>query len=259
MLVVADTRADPAWAENPQVTGAPGLRSYAGAAIVSDEGHALGSVCVADTRGPCQLSGKQLKALRMLARQAASHLSLRRRTAELARVTAQLQERAIRDGLTGLPNRAFFEEALGLSLRQRGSGRPGLLLCDLNGFKQINDRLGHHAGDELLRLTGQRIKRVARVSDLVARLAGDEFVVLCPGIERDGDLHAVADRVTEAVAEPATIAATEIVPGMTVGAAVAREGDDVADVMQRADEAMYAAKPGAVKARRAAGAAQMAH
>lgn len=244
MLVIADTRADPAWADNPQVAGAPGLRSYAGAAIVSDEGYPLGSVCVADTRGPCQLSGTQLEALRMLARQAAAHLSLRRTTAELARVTTQPGEQAIRDALTGLPNRAFFQEALRLSLGQRGTGRPGVLFCDVNGLGQINDRLGDPAGDELLQLTARRITRVARVGDLVARFAGGGFAVLCPGIEREGDLDAIAERLVEAVTEPTTIAATELLPGLAVSAAVARDGEDVAALMHRAAVAVHPATPG---------------
>ena len=86
----------------------------------------------------------------MLARQTASHLKLRRHAAELARANAQLRELAIKDTLTGLPNRAFFQEALRFAMRQRRVGHPGLLFCDMNGFKQVNDRHGHHAGDELL-------------------------------------------------------------------------------------------------------------
>jgi diguanylate cyclase (GGDEF)-like protein len=244
VLVVPDTLADPLWSDNPQVTGDPGLRFYAGAAIVTDEGHALGSVCVADNRTPRRLDDGQLEALRVLARQTASHLKLRRQAAELVRVNAQLRELAIKDTLTGLHNRAFFLEALVLSLRQRRTGNPGLLFCDMNGFKQVNDRHGHHVGDELLRIAARRMTESARAGDLVARLAGDEFVVLCPGIEDPADLDAVARRLTAAVRRPAVIAGIAIEPDVSVGTALAHPGEAPAAFLSRADAAMYRVKAG---------------
>jgi diguanylate cyclase (GGDEF)-like protein len=244
VMVVPDTTADPRWADNPQVTGFPGLRFYAGAAIVTEEGQALGSVCVADNRTPRDLDPDQIEALRLLARQTASHLKLRRQAAELARANGQLRELAIKDGLTGLPNRAFFQEALRIALRQRRKGLPGLLFCDMDGFKQVNDRHGHHVGDELLRLAAQRMTQTAREGDLVARLAGDEFVVLCPGIEEPADLDAVADRLTAAIAQPAVIGGIDLAPRISVGAALARRGEDPAELLRRADAAMYRVKTG---------------
>jgi GAF domain-containing protein len=94
VLIVPDTHADPVWADNPQVTGAPGLKFYAGAAIATAEGHALGSVCVADDRMPRQLDGRQIEALRVLARQTASHLELRRYVADLGRANEKLHPTA---------------------------------------------------------------------------------------------------------------------------------------------------------------------
>ena len=245
VLVVPDTRADPAWADNPQVTGAPGLRFYAGAAIVTDEGHALGSVCVADDRAPRQLSPAQIEALRVLARQTASHLKLRRQAAELARANEQLRQLALKDTLTGLSNRAFFEGALKLALRQRRSPLPGLLFCDMDGFKQINDRFGHQAGDELLQVTAQRMLESSREGDLVARLAGDEFVVLCTGAQDPAALDAFARHLAAAVSQPVVIAGAELHPQISIGTALGQPDDDPASLVRRADAAMYRAKAAA--------------
>jgi diguanylate cyclase (GGDEF)-like protein len=242
VLIVPNTNADPVWADNPQVTGAPGLHFYAGAAIVTDDGYALGSVCVADNRTPRELDSGQIEALRVLARQTASHLKLRRQAADLAHANRQLHELAIKDPLTGLPNRAFFLEALSLELRRRHKRHAGLLFCDLDGFKQVNDRYGHHVGDELLQVTAQRMNECAREGDLVARLAGDEFVVLCPEIDDDADLDAIARRLTVAVARPAIIAGVEIAPQMSIGAALAQPDEFPAALLRRSDVAMYRIK-----------------
>jgi diguanylate cyclase (GGDEF)-like protein len=241
-LLVPDTHADPLWADNPQVTGEPRLRFYAGAAIVTDEGHALGSVCVADDRMPRELDASKIEALKVLARQTASHLKLRRQAAELARVNEQLRELTVRDTLTGLANRSYFEDALKLALLQRTGSPPGLLFCDMNGFKQVNDRLGHRTGDELLQLTAQRMAGFAREGDLVARLGGDEFVVLCAGIEQAADLDAFADRLTAAIAEPALIEGTELLPQISIGAVLAHPDEAPAAFLSRADAAMYRVK-----------------
>ncbi|HUA73893.1 MAG TPA: sensor domain-containing diguanylate cyclase [Solirubrobacteraceae bacterium] len=251
LLVVEDTRADPQWAENPMVAGDPGLTFYAGAAIVTDEGQAVGSVCVADTRGPRELSEQATEALRVLARQTAAHLKLRRLSKELARANVELRRLSIKDSLTGLANRAFLEEAIALALRKRTrTGNDlGMLFCDLDGFKLVNDKLGHHAGDELLMLVAERLSDTARSSDLVARYAGDEFVILCPELqEAPSVLPAVAERLAEAVGEPATIAGTELRPRISVGTALARDADGVEDLLRRADVAMYEAKRAAKRA-----------
>ena len=243
MLIVEDTCADPAWSSNPQVSGAPGLRFYAGAAITTDDGHAVGSVCVADTSGPRQLDDRKRDALRVLARQTASHLKLRRQTVELSRANEQLRELAINDQLTGLANRTFFGEVLELALRQRRHGHPGLLFCDMNGFKQVNDRLGHHAGDELLKITADRLTRSVRDGDVVARLGGDEFVVVCPGVEAVAELDEISARLTAVVAQPVQIAGFEMLPSVSIGIALADERDTSSTLLARADHAMYANKP----------------
>jgi diguanylate cyclase (GGDEF)-like protein len=244
LMVVRDTRADPQWADTPMVTGEAGLRFYAGASIVTDEGHALGSVCVADDRSPRDLDERALDALRTLARQTAAHLKLREVSMQLARTNELLREQAIRDMLTGLANRAFLEQSLALALRQsaRSGRRLGLLFCDLDGFKTVNDELGHQVGDELLRLVAKRMDDTARSSDLVARFGGDEFVVLCPDLATPQALGTIADRLAAAVAQPATLGAAEVRPQLSIGTALARASDTSDQLLRRADQAMYVAK-----------------
>jgi diguanylate cyclase (GGDEF)-like protein len=254
LLVVPDTRADPEWAENPMVTGEGGLRFYAGASVVTDEGHALGTVCVADDRRPRELDERALQALRILARQTAAHLKLRNLSRRLARANERLRDQSIKDGLTGLANRAFLEESIALALHQSArTGRPlGLLFCDLDGFKQVNDEHGHHAGDELLRIVAERLSEAARASDLVGRFAGDEFVVLCPDLAGAETIDVVAGRLGDAVAQPATVGEEVAAhPHLSIGTAIARETDTVGDLLRRADQSMYRAKR-AAKRRRAA-------
>ena len=241
LLVVPDTLADPAWATNPQVTGKPGLRFYAGAPIRDEHGNALGSVCVAD-RAPRELDPTQLDALRILARQTASHLELRRSSAELRRL-------AVHDALTGLPNRTLLFDRLSLALAQRGrSGdKVGVLFCDLDDFKTINDHHGHDAGDAVLRAVAERMLTVARAGDTVARLSGDELVVVCPGADRR-DLDRIAERLRAVVAAPVALDDAQVTPRLSIGAAYARDDDDPESLLRRADAEMYTVKRAAAAA-----------
>ena len=159
---------------------------------------------------------------------------------------------AIKDPLTGLANRTFFEEALGLALRRR-DGEPGVLFCDMNNFKQVNDRLGHQHGDHLLQITAQRLTEAARDGDLVARLAGDEFVIVCPEVHSVAELEDIATRLRGAVCEPVTLRGVEIMPHMSIGCALACEGDTSVEVLARADHAMYAVKADRLSTPRTAG------
>lgn len=244
VLVIHDTLEDPVWAENPMVIGYPGVRFYAGTAIVTEDGHALGALCVADNRGPRELDAGALQALRILARQTAAHLKLRKRSAQLIQANEELRHMSVSDGLTGLANRTLLESSLALALRQRRrSGRTlGLLFCDMDGFKQVNDRLGHHAGDALLCAVADRLMGAARGSDLVARFAGDEFVVMCPELNGADDLGVVVRRVSDTVAQPVELAGVRVLPRVSIGSALARDTDGADDLLRRADTAMYAAK-----------------
>jgi diguanylate cyclase (GGDEF)-like protein len=155
------------------------------------------------------------------------------------------ESRALHDVLTGLPNRALFQDRVdrALSAARRDGTQPVVMLLDLDRFKEVNDTLGHHRGDELLRLVGPRIAGVLRSSDTVARLGGDEFAVLLPAApDRDAGVE-VGQKILHALEEPFHVDGADLEVGASLGIACYPEhGEDVDTLMQRADVAMYAAK-----------------
>ena len=158
---------------------------------------------------------------------------------------ASTRREALRDALTGLPNRALFTDRVerALAVARRDGSRPVVMLVDLDHFKEVNDSLGHHHGDELLRQVGPRIARALRTSDTVARLGGDEFAVLLTGetgVEAGAE---VAAKVLVALAEPFAVLGVELEIGASLGvAAFPEHGEDVETLLRRADVAMYTAK-----------------
>jgi diguanylate cyclase (GGDEF)-like protein len=170
-----------------------------------------------------------------------------RREAELALVAqAELNEhQALHDALTGLANRTLFRDRIDQAVKaaRRAGGRTAVLLMDLDRFKEINDSLGHAAGDELLVELGTRLERALRASDTVARLGGDEFGVLIPDPTVPDDVLRVIDRMQGAIAEPVTVQGLPLSLEGSIGIAVfPDDGDDVESLLQRADVAMYQAK-----------------
>lgn len=157
----------------------------------------------------------------------------------------ELSRRAGHDPLTGLPNRSHLIEHLELALA-RGARRGenvGVLFLDLDRFKAVNDRLGHDAGDEVLRETARRIQGALRPGDVVARLGGDEFVVVCDDAGSPGDLLVVAGRVFEAVAAPPyPLGVQGVALTASLGAALGTPSMTSEEVLRAADSAMYHAK-----------------
>jgi diguanylate cyclase (GGDEF)-like protein/PAS domain S-box-containing protein len=160
---------------------------------------------------------------------------------EQRRAEAALRQRAETDPLTGIPNRAAFESALAAHLDPAMGLGCGLLFCDLDGFKAVNDTYGHAVGDQVLIGTTQRLCNTVRDSDLVARLGGDEFVILLPGVGSI-EVRALAARIERAARRPHQVAGDTVRVGMSVGVRVADAGDEPAAVLQAADAAMYAVK-----------------
>ncbi len=156
----------------------------------------------------------------------------------------QLSYLAEHDPLTGLANRRCLIEAISqlLGSRRTRDRDAAVLFCDLDGFKQINDTLGHEAGDRVLIEVGQRLLTTARDRDLVARIAGDEFVVLIREIGDVADAEVAAERQLQALQEPIVVAGTHVNISASIGLAMAREYDTAAELLQAADRGMYEAK-----------------
>jgi diguanylate cyclase (GGDEF)-like protein len=160
------------------------------------------------------------------------------------RLVRRLHELSRRDALTGLPNRRAADEQIeGLLERLRRLRSPfALLLVDADHFKRINDSQGHAIGDRALVHLGALLQRHARSVDLVARFGGEEFVLLLPDCDRDTALQ-VAERLRqEVVDEPLRLGARKLGLSVSVGLALAREGESAAELMGRADRALYRAK-----------------
>jgi len=184
---------------------------------------------------PTTLDGDVLARLRGVGDQATTAL-------QKARLLATVRHQATHDALTGLPNRTLFLERLEEALPQAGPGAHlGVLFCDLDRFKQVNDTLGHAAGDELLRQVSARLRAAVRPADTVGRLSGDEFAILLPGLVEPGDARRLADRVTDCFAEPFRLDGTAVTVGTSVGVAVhdPASGRTAEQLLREADAAMY--------------------
>jgi diguanylate cyclase (GGDEF)-like protein len=146
------------------------------------------------------------------------------------------------DPLTALPNRRAFERQLRAALGRRAGDRDlAVLILDLDGFKEVNDRLGHVAGDTVLREVGARLRAAVRGGDLVARWGGDEFVILCREVRGDS-VAEVARKLGRLIEVPVSSAGEEVRVSASVGWAVAAPGQASAELIAAADAAMYRAK-----------------
>lgn len=165
---------------------------------------------------------------------------------QAARTHEALVHRASYDPLSGLPNRTTFTEQLRDAIRsaKRNDDRVGLLFLDGDNFKQTNDRFGHAAGDRVITEVAARIPPLLRVGDLVARIGGDEFAVLVHHIEGVNDAQMVARRIAQVMEAPVGISGTDsVVVGLSIGVAIyPDDGADVEQLMQIADDRMYAEK-----------------
>ncbi|WP_353252546.1 sensor domain-containing diguanylate cyclase [Salinisphaera sp. PC39] len=224
IMVVPDARHDPRFASNPLVVGEPHIRFYAGCPLQHPDGNMLGTLCIIDNR-PRQFDDDDRQAL-----------------ADLAAVVEHelvVSELTILDELTGIPNRRGFVALAGqaLSIASRQRLPVCLAWIDLDGFKSINDRLGHAEGDRVLLDFANRLRAVFRDSDVVGRLGGDEFAVLLPDVSA-ADAHKSIERLQASTDEgdmpecPVTFSVGLVDAGPPAPLSLD-------DLLMRADRAMY--------------------
>jgi len=156
----------------------------------------------------------------------------------------RLQDIAERDQLTGLTNRAFFNDRVGIALQGvERFGNVALMFLDLDEFKQINDTYGHQAGDSLLREVGQRLRQSVRKADTIARMGGDEFTILLTNIDHIGSVTAVAEKLISAFNQPFAIGQNSFYVTCSIGIVVTETGQiEQAALLKQADIALYNAK-----------------
>jgi len=194
---------------------------------------------------PGGLSEQDLDAARVLADVASAYLFNAQARIDASATVARLNHRSLHDPLTGLANRTLFEELLeqAISRARRSQNVAAVLFADLDGFKAVNDRYGHHVGDRLLSAVAGRLTRALRPGDTAARLGGDEFVVLCEDLREREDAEHVARRVASAISEPFDLQGHRIIVTASVGIAFSGLGENVPEALLRdADFAMYQAK-----------------
>jgi diguanylate cyclase (GGDEF)-like protein len=162
---------------------------------------------------------------------------------ERARLQQEMGRLALIDPLTGVANRRHMDEALASLLNPTHRRQFALLVLDLDDFKSINDDLGHEAGDRVLQIVAERLRRSVRADDLVARLGGDEFVVVLPAVASRSVVRAIIDTIRSRVAQPVGIGDDTIAVTVSVGYAIAPvEGSTAVDLMRAADRRMYKSK-----------------
>lgn len=248
----------------------PSSRSWVGVPLVC-EGRALGVVAVQSYQPEVTYTERDRDLLNFVSHQIASSLVRRRtteslrlanseleqrvaeRTAELQeqigvrrRVEAQLKHDALHDALTGLPNRSYLLERLDWlqsRLHRRPDQRFAVMFLDVDRFKLINDSMGHHAGDAVLREIGRRLSGVLRAPDMVARVGGDEFAVLVADAPGPEPVVRVARRMLEVLDEPMIVEGKRLFASASIGISLCDRAQPTAtDLLRNADTAMYRAK-----------------
>ncbi|TXC79067.1 sensor domain-containing phosphodiesterase [Paraburkholderia azotifigens] len=254
VLVVPDATLDERFNQNPLVTGSAGIRFYAGVPLRSPQGHAIGALCVIDHKPHHDFSRDDEVRLRELAQMAADRLELRRVevAAHQSPVGAttepeghdeevEVHRLANTDTLTGLPNRLFIRRQTEKLLA--GTGRAGVILLDLDGFKEVNNELGCLAGDHLLCEVAQRLLRVTATNGTVARVGGDEFVILLENEINHERAMSVARSAISALAGPISANGQEVRVTACCGVAIAPfHAVEALELISNADLALTRAK-----------------
>jgi len=254
VMVVSDAKRDERFHDNPLVTGEANLRFYAGVPLLSTDGHPLGALCVIDSKPHPEFSETDRERLRELAKMASDRLELRRievatekklpspaEAIDRREESEELYRLANFDALTGLANRGRFYRRV-----EEAMARPlavAVIMIDLDGFKDVNDTLGHLVGDAVLCEVAIRLERQIGADDMVARLGGDEFAILMPEVTDPVQATEVALAANAAIARPIIVEGQQIRIGATAGMALApSHARDPLELVGDADLALFKAK-----------------
>ncbi len=171
-------------------------------------------------------------------------IRLRGMSDDLAVSKAKAQHMAFYDSLTGIPNRALFQDRLvhALEVAKREGAQIAVHYLDLDGFKNVNDTLGHPVGDRLLVEVAKRLVSIGRASDTIARLSGDEFAIIQTGVANDNDAEILSRRVIDELGRPFDLDGDHASVGASIGVALSRASDSGDDMLRKADIALYQAK-----------------
>ncbi len=243
-LFIGNTRETASYLEGASGPTQDGV-AYAVTPVMTIDGQVIGTVCVIDT-APHAWTHVEINCLMDIASalvtelELVSDLSVKRQTQE------HLLYSTLHDALTGLPNRSLFTERLRHAMR-RSARHPedlfAVLFLDLDRFKEVNDNLGHFAGDELLRAVARRLETCLRPEDTVARLSGDEFAILLESITETSDAGRVAQRIEEALSFPINLAGADVTTSASMGIVTSSmHHDQPEQLLRSADMAMYRAK-----------------
>ncbi len=233
-LVVADAVTGAGSSGQPVDFPVEGLTA-AMAAPVHERGRVVGSLGVASTEVGRAYDARDQQVVLSLAEHASLALNH-------ARAVEEAVHEALHDSLTGLPNRSLFLDRMrhALARAERGAAPVGVLFCDLDGFKTVNDSLGHRTGDRLLVLVAERLADCLRPADTIARLGGDEFAVLLEELREPGDAARAAQRLLDALKPPFELREREFYVSASIGIAAGR--GEAETLLRDADLAMYRAK-----------------
>ena len=209
--------------------------------------HGLGRLGALDLYrdSPGALDPRDMAAAQTLADVAAAYLLNAQARQDALEISDRFRTSALHDPLTGLPNRALLQQRLEHAAQRahRSHSHAAVLFADLDRFKEVNDTFGHPVGDQLLIAVADRMSAVVRPGDTLARVSGDEFIILCEDLARVADVVSLANRLHEAFAVPFDVAGTELSVTVSVGIAYSGPGEAVTDqLITSADLAMYQAK-----------------
>lgn len=240
-VITGDIQNDPAWANARELAAKAGLASCWSEPIINRRGEVLGTFAIyqAQIAEPSDEDIKLIEESAYLAEIAIERkraLEALRESEERHRIMAQ------HDSLTGLPNRALFAEQLkqALSYCKRHQRVLAVMLLDLNKFKPVNDQYGHALGDELLKQVAKRLLASVRTSDTVARIGGDEFVILLHQIDDINQANIVSEKIQQILSEPFLIEENPIQIGCSIGTAFyPQDGADLLELTKIADQRMY--------------------